>query len=137
MCCSFSDTVHSDQFYTNFIWFCCLFSNLLVSFHKTVNIAINFSKNGVNTRYDKYLAAVQKIIFSKITFWIMFYIYEKFYLKSNDGIKQKVCVRSGIRTHALIRGPECSLHRSEENISWVWRLRPLGHPDFIVKRWWN
>ena len=44
-----------------------------------------------------------------------------------------VVVRSGIRTHALIRGPECSLHRSEECISWVWRLRPLGHPDFVRK----
>ena len=42
----------------------------------------------------------------------------------------KGVVRSGIRTHAHIRGPECSLDSSEEYISWVWRLRPLGHPDF-------
>ena len=45
---------------------------------------------------------------------------------------KKIFVRSGIRTHALIRGPECSPHRSEEYISWVWRLRPLGHPDFVI-----
>ena len=37
-------------------------------------------------------------------------------LKSSD--------RSGIRTHAHIRVPEIS----SENFSWVWRLRPLGHP---------
>ena len=42
---------------------------------------------------------------------------------------QKLFVRSGIRTHAHIRGPESSLLRSEEFTSWVWRLRPLGHPD--------
>ena len=49
------------------------------------------------------------------------------------GIKtRKKFVRSGIRTHAHIRGPErpipiCLL--SEGNQPWVWRLRPLGHPD--------
>ena len=51
------------------------------------------------------------------------------FLKKNRYVK-KSFVRSGIRTHALIRGPECSLNSSEEYFSWVWRLRPLGHPDF-------
>ena len=46
--------------------------------------------------------------------------------------KKKYFVRSGIRTHAHIRGPECSLQCSEESFSWVWRLRPLGHPDILV-----
>ena len=46
--------------------------------------------------------------------------------------KQNDFVRSGIRTHALIRGPECSLV-GEESISWVWRLRPLGHPDIVMR----
>ena len=50
---------------------------------------------------------------------------------SKRSLNQKDFVRSGIRTHALIRGPECSLRWSEEYSSWVWRLRPLGHPDFL------
>ena len=75
MCCSFSETVHSDQFYIDLIWFWGLFSNLLVSFHYTVNIAINFSKNGVATRYDKYLAAVQ-MMSAKSCFRFMKYSYQ-------------------------------------------------------------
>ena len=41
-------------------------------------------------------------------------------------------VRSGIWTHAHIRGPEHSylqIWRRNDAIPWVWRLRPLGHPD--------
>ena len=45
-------------------------------------------------------------------------------------------VRSGIRTHAHIRGPERSILRlrlcEERCEPWVWRLRPLGHPDCSV-----
>ena len=47
-------------------------------------------------------------------------------------IHKKGIVRSGIRTHAHIRGPEFSLLWSEEANSWVWRLRPLGHPDILL-----
>ena len=49
-----------------------------------------------------------------------------------EKLEKRYFVRSGIRTHAHIRGPECSLLCSEESISWVWRLRPLGHPDILV-----
>ena len=40
-------------------------------------------------------------------------------------------VRSGIWTHAHIRGPERSFLPLDGKIikPWVWRLRPLGHPD--------
>ena len=50
--------------------------------------------------------------------------------ESYNGKRKKFFVRSGIRTHALIRGPERSIV-SEEYSSWVWRLRPLGHPDLL------
>ena len=42
-------------------------------------------------------------------------------------------VRSGIRTHALIRGPEFPIIPviNREGKPWVWRLRPLGHPDVL------
>ena len=49
---------------------------------------------------------------------------------------KNVVVRSGIRTHALIRGPEISVYR-EGFIPWVWRLRPLGHPDILIIMWKN
>ena len=45
----------------------------------------------------------------------------------------KCYVRCGIRTHALIRGPEfssCSL-QGNKAVPWVWRLRPLGQPDSL------
>jgi hypothetical protein len=42
-------------------------------------------------------------------------------------------VRSGIWTHALIRGPECSSSIGGEGVPWVWRLRPLGHPDIVER----
>ena len=46
---------------------------------------------------------------------------------------KKKSVRSGIRTHAYIRRPE---HPTECKIcSWVWRLRPLGHPDTTREQW--
>ena len=43
----------------------------------------------------------------------------------------KSCVRCGIRTHALIRGPEFSSYSlsGKKAEPWVWRLRPLGQPD--------
>ena len=45
----------------------------------------------------------------------------------------KSFVRCGIRTHALIRGPEFSwqLCIAEQGNPWVWRLRPLGQPDML------
>ena len=53
------------------------------------------------------------------------------YLEVNKRVKymknQKESVRSGVRTHAHIRGPEHSIWRFV--LPWVWRLRPLGHPD--------
>ena len=44
----------------------------------------------------------------------------------------KKFVRSGIRTHASKWRPEHSLTLIQCKISWVWRLRPLGHPDSDV-----
>ena len=44
--------------------------------------------------------------------------------------ERKNDVRSGIRTHAHRCGPEHSV--SAEDLSWVWRLRPLGHPDMLT-----
>ena len=45
--------------------------------------------------------------------------------------KKNDYVRSGIRTHASIRRPErpLPLRNGKEWQPWVWRLRPLGHPD--------
>ena len=52
-------------------------------------------------------------------------------LCKNQEIKKGV--RSGIRTHAHIRGPECShQHCWGRTCPWVWRLRPLGHPDMFI-----
>lgn len=49
---------------------------------------------------------------------------------------KKKLVRSGIRTHAHIGGPEgplgthfCHWVIVTSFCTWVWRLRPLGHPD--------
>ena len=49
-------------------------------------------------------------------------------------ITSKMFVRSGIWTHARIRGPEHSQLAAMQAryYPWVWRLRPLGHPDI-----WN
>ena len=46
--------------------------------------------------------------------------------------QENVGVRSGIRTHAHYCGPECSWNRKDVE-SWVWRLRPLGHPDKWIR----
>ena len=46
----------------------------------------------------------------------------------------KAFVRSGIRTHASNWRPEHSLTLIQCKISWVWRLRPLGHPDLYFRR---
>ena len=46
---------------------------------------------------------------------------------------QKISVRSGIRTHASKGRPERPYRMSSQQCRgiepWVWRLRPLGHPD--------
>ena len=40
-------------------------------------------------------------------------------------------VRSGIWTHALCWGPEFTRLDRRQVRTWVWRLRPLGHPDIF------
>ena len=64
------------------------------------------------------------------------YTYVLFYkvLIKLENSPKSYFVRSGIWTHALIRGPEFSFTealylRARCVIPWVWRLRPLGHPD--------
>ncbi len=52
--------------------------------------------------------------------------------------RRKRFVRKGIWTPALIWGPEIShLHPTREQgfLPWVWRLRPLGHPDFVFNNY--
>jgi hypothetical protein len=53
----------------------------------------------------------------------------------------KICeklsrVRSGIWTHAFFRRPEClgPYFQGKSCRAWVWRLRPLGHPDILLMR---
>ena len=60
--------------------------------------------------------------------------YGQYYARIGFEKVLKKFVRSGIWTHALIRGPEVSCTkalylRARCVIPWVWRLRPLGHPD--------
>ena len=52
---------------------------------------------------------------------------------SNSRFSRIWCKWPLLRTHALRRGPEFSLTISEEGFPWVWRLRPLGHPDLYTK----
>ena len=61
-----------------------------------------------------------------------------YYLNVNTWQNKKVAVRSGIWTHALIRGPEFSIQLPIMRVRyspWVWRLRPLGHPDRVKLMW--
>ena len=61
-----------------------------------------------------------------------------YYLNVNTRQNKKVAVRSGIWTHALIRGPEFSIQLPIMRVRyspWVWRLRPLGHPDRVKLMW--
>ena len=71
----------------------------------------NFLKSVFNTMLVNYI----RILLFSIYFVLEIRRWEK-----------KVCVRSGIRTHASIRRPESPRWGS---FAWVWRLRPLGHPD--------
>ena len=48
---------------------------------------------------------------------------------------KRASVRSGIWTHASIRRPETSA-TEKDYLSWVWRLRPLGHSDMNTQ-WWE
>ena len=61
-----------------------------------------------------------------------------YYSNVNTWQNKKVAVRSGIWTHALIRGPEFSIQLPIMRVRyspWVWRLRPLGHPDRVKLMW--
>ena len=74
----------------------------------------------------KYSFKFYRIFFglSDIILWERNYVFTKC-------CDKKSFVRSGIRTHALIRGPEISDYW-ERYIPWVWRLRPLGHSDILL-----
>ena len=103
-----------------------------VNFQTEIQSKLNFGHHRLTAHFYE-RSGIIPIRFILINIWCYFLskcstLYHEFFSK-----KKNFLVRSGIRTHALIRGPECSLLRSEEYSSWVLRLRPLGHPDMLYQ----
>ena len=71
---------------------------------------------------------------NNMTVWLVKYLMGSSKIQKSppkSAICIKSCVRSGIWTHASTWRPEHSVTREETDSPWVWRLRPLGHPDAL------